>query len=265
MSIESQADFDGIQRVGRVVAETLRAMERETRAGITTGDLDAIGAAVLTHHGARSAPQLFYACPTTNLISVNDEIVHGLPGARRLRAGDVVKLDVTAVLDGYIADAATTVVVPPATVVAERLQRCAVAAFEGGCRAARAGAPVAHIGRAVERIVTSSGFSVIRALSGHGVGRAIHEEPTVPNFFDALQRARLTEGLVLTIEPIIAERRGAPGSGRTSSSRSAGAPRIVQEEDGWTLRTHNGSVAAHYEHTMIITKDMPLIVTRCEE
>ncbi len=150
MSIESQADFDGIQRVGRVVAETLRAMERETRADITTGDLDAIGAAVLKRHGARSAPQLFYACPTTNLISVNDEIVHGLPGARRLRGGDVVKLDVTAELDGYIADAATTVVVAPSTAVGERLKTCAVAAFEGGCRAARAGDPVAHIGRAVE-------------------------------------------------------------------------------------------------------------------
>lgn len=248
MSIESQADFDGISRVGRVVAEALLAMERATRADITTGELDDIGAAVLERHGARSAPQLFYACPTTNLISVNDEIVHGLPGDRRLRVGDVVKLDVTAELNGYIADAATTVVIPPATIVGRRLKDCAVSAFEAGCGAARAGVPVTHIGRAVEHTVRSHGFSVIRPLSGHGVGRAIHEEPTVPNFYDPQQRTRLTEGLVLTIEPIIAER----------------AQRIVQDDDGWTLRTHNGCLAAHYEHTVIITNRDPVIVTRLE-
>ena len=258
MSIESQADFEGIRRVGRVVAEALRAMERETQADVTTGELDAIGAAVLKHQGARSAPQLFYGCPTTTLISVNDEIVHGLPGARRLRGGDVVKLDVTAELDGYIADAATTVVVPRATAVGERLKECALAAFEGGCRAARAGDPVAHIGRAVEEIVNSYGFSVIRALSGHGVGRAIHEEPTVPNFYDPQQQATLTEGLVLTIEPIIAAQ---PKAGRSRSNRT---PRVIEQPDGWTLRTHNGCLAAHYEHTLIITKGAPLVVTRLE-
>ena len=279
MSIESQADFDGIRRVGRVVAEALRAMELETRAGITTGELDAIGAAVLTRHGARSAPQLFYACPTTNLISVNDEIVHGLPGARRLQGGDVVKLDVTAELDGYIADAATTVVVAPATAVGLQLKNCAVAAFEGGRRAARAGVGVAQVGRAVEQIVSLYGFSVIRPLSGHGVGRAIHEQPTVPNFYDPQEHARLTEGLVVTIEPIIAERRAATrgpemtrderrGALAPPSPRSftgVGAPRIIEDSDGWTLRTHNGCLAAHYEHTMIITTGEPLIVTRCDE
>lgn len=130
MSIESQADLDGIQRVGRVVADTLRAMELETRAGITTRDLDEVGASVLKSHGARSAPQMVYGCPTVNLISVNDEVVHGLPGERRLRPGDIVKLDVTAELDGYIADAATTVVLPSGPTTAVRLRDCAVSAFE---------------------------------------------------------------------------------------------------------------------------------------
>jgi methionyl aminopeptidase len=258
MSIESQADFDGICRVGRVVAEALRAMERDTRAEITTAELDAIGAAVLARHGARSAPQLLYGCPTTNLISVNDEIVHGLPGSRRLQGGDVVKLDVTAELDGYIADAAITVVIPPATMVARRLKDCAVAAFHGGCRAARAGARVSDIGRAVEHIVDSYGFSVVRSLSGHGVGRAIHEEPTVPNFYDAQRQTRLTEGLVLTIEPIIAAQRHAKGTGKRG-------PRVIEQRDGWTLTTDNGSLAAHHEHTIIVTNDDPLIVTRCDE
>lgn len=245
MSIESQADFDGIQRVGRVVAEALRAMEVKVRAGITTADLDAIGAAVLTRYGARSAPQLVYGCPTANLISVNDEIVHGLPGPRRLQAGDVVKLDVTAELNGYIADAAITVVLPPSSAVAQRLLQCAVEAFHAGYYVAQAGRAVSEIGREVERSVTSAGFKVIRQLSGHGVGRAIHEEPTVPNFYNRHQRHTLTDGLVLTIEPIIAER----------------STRIVQDDDGWTLRTDNGCLAAHYEHTVIITNGAPLIVT----
>ena len=153
----------------------------------------------MRRHGARSAPQLIYHCPAVNLISVNDEIVHGLPGARVVDGGDVVKLDVTAELDGYIADAATTVVVPPASSAAIRLQACAKAAFAAGRDAARPGRLVSDIGRAVERVVRSYGFDIIRELSGHGVGRTIHERPTVPNYYDPFQRDRLTEGLVLTI------------------------------------------------------------------
>jgi len=247
MSIESQADLDGIILAGRVVADVLKAMERAVEAGLTTQDLDDIGASVLRHNGARSAPRLLYGCPSHNLISVNDEIVHGLPGRRTLRQGDVVKLDVTAEVDGYIADAATTVVLPGGGGDSgERLRTCAVAAFDAGCAAATAGRRVSEIGRAVEREVTSHGFAVLRELSGHGVGRHIHEEPTVANYFDPFQRDMLTDGLVLTIEPLVSERR-------------TGA---VQDADGWTLRTRNGCLAAHYEHTIIITKGTPVIVTR---
>ena len=245
MSIESQDDLDGITHAGRVVAGVLKAMASAVEAGITTRDLDGIGAAVLKREGARSAPRLHYSCPSDNLISVNDEIVHGLPGPRRLRAGDVVKLDVTAEVGGYIADAATTIVLPGGTENGERLRTCAVAAFEAGCPAATAGRRVSEIGRAVEREVSSRGFSVLRELSGHGVGRRIHEEPTVANYFDPFQRDMLTDGLVLTIEPLISEQRTG----------------IVQDADGWTLRTRNGCLAAHYEHTMIITKGAPIIVT----
>jgi methionyl aminopeptidase len=245
MSIESQADLAGIQRVGRVVAEAIEAMESATHLGITTAELDEIGAAVLRRHSARSAPQLVYNCPTVNLISVNDEIVHGLPGRRRLLHGDVVKLDVTAELNGYIADAATTVVVSPGSSTATRLQECSKKAFTAGCQAARPGRLVSEIGRAVEGVVRSYGFDVIRELSGHGVGRTIHEQPVVPNFCDPSQRDVLTEGLVLTIEPLIAEKRS----------------RVQLDRDGWTLRTRNGLLAAHYEHTVIITKGAPMIVT----
>jgi methionyl aminopeptidase len=246
MSIESLADLDGITRAGRVVADVLKAMEARVEAGITTRELDDIGAGALRHHGARSAPQMFYGCPAYNLISVNDEVVHGLPGDRTLRSGDVVKLDVTAEVDGYIADAATTIVVAGGGDKGERLRAAAIAAFEAGCAAATAGERVSAIGRAVERTVSARGFSVVRELSGHGVGRRIHEEPTVANYYDPFQRDVLTEGLVLTIEPIISERRTT----------------VVADADGWTLRTRNGCLAAHYEHTLIITGGAPVIVTR---
>jgi methionyl aminopeptidase len=245
MSIESQADFEGISRAGRVVAGVLKAMASAVEAGITTQELDDIGASKLRQHDARSAPRQLYGCPAYNLISVNDEVVHGLPGPRALRPGDVVKLDVTAEVDGYIADAATTVVLPGGLETGERLQRCAIAAFDAGAAAARSGHRVSAIGRAVEREVSSHGFAVLRELAGHGVGRHIHEEPTVANYFDPHQRDVLTEGLVLTIEPLIAERRTG----------------VKQDADGWTLRTRNGCLAAHYEHTLIITNGAPVIVT----
>ena len=246
MSIESQTDLDGITRAGRVVADALKAMELAVSAGVKTQELDEVGASVLRRSGARSAPRLLYGCPSDNLISVNDEIVHGLPGRRTLRPGDVVKLDVTAEVGGYIADAATTVVLPGGHENGERLRSCAIAAFTAGCDAARAGRRVSEIGRAVEAEVTSRGFSVLRELTGHGVGRHIHEEPTVANYFDPRQRDMLTEGLVLTIEPIVSERR----------------THAVQDADGWTLRTRNRCLAAHYEHTIIITNGAPVVVTR---
>jgi methionyl aminopeptidase len=246
MSIESEDDLAALQRVGYLVARTLADMEQAVGPGLTTADLDAIGGARLRSSGARSAPQIFYGCPTMTLISVNDEVVHGLPGRRRLHAGDIVKLDVTAELDGYIADAARTVVVPPGRPISSGLRDAAHSAFARASASARAGLPVSTIGREVERSVTRDGYSVIRELSGHGIGRAIHEPPDVPNFFNARQRDVLTEGLVLTIEPLIAE-------------RPCGA---VTEPDGWTIRTDNGALAAHFEETIVITRGTPLVLTR---
>jgi methionyl aminopeptidase len=236
VSIQNERDLQGIRRAGRVVAAALAAMRAAVRPGATTADLDEVGARVLARSGARSAPRMVYGFPGITLISVNDEIVHGIPGDRRLRPGDVVKLDVTADLDGYVADAAETVVVPPAAPVAARLDACAREAFRRGARAARPGRQVREIGAAVERHVRSCGFHVVRELTGHGVGRTIHEEPPVPNYDDPFARQRLTEGLVITIEPLIAASRA----------------RAVTAADGWTIRTHNAALAAHYEHTLIV-------------
>lgn len=245
MSIETPADLNSLREVGRVTRLTLDALERHVRAGVTTADLDAVARAIFAENGARSAPALVYNFPGTVLISVNEEIVHGVPGPRALRHGDLVKLDVTVEKDGYVADAARTVVVGSGTQVADRLIACVRAAFTAALAVARAGTRVNEIGRAVEAEVRRRGFTVVHGLSGHGVGRTIHEEPTVPNNYDPWQRDVLTEGLVLTIEPLI----------------SAGSAKTVQDRNGWTMRTRDGSLAAHHEHTIVITKDSPIILT----
>lgn len=245
MSIESAADWKGLRRAGRIAKLTLDALEANVRPGISTGELDAVAARVFAAHGARSAPAIEYGFPGTVLISVNDEVVHGIPGPRRLDPGDLVKLDVTVEKDGYIADAARTVIVERGSELAMRLAACAGEAFAAALAVARAGTRVNEIGRAIEAVVRRNDFAVMRGLAGHGVGRAIHEEPSVPNHFDPRQRDVLTDGLVLTIEPII----------------SAGSDRIRQDRDGWTTRTSDGSLAAHHEHTVVITRDRPVVLT----
>lgn len=244
MSIESARDWVGLREVGRVTRLTLDALERHVRIGVSTAELDAIAATVLAEHRARSAPALVYGFPGTVLISINDEVVHGIPGSRRLVSGDLVKLDVTVEKDGYVADAARTVIVGPGSAVAEHLRICAASALRAALQVARAGTLVNEIGRAVTTEVRRHGFSVVRGLTGHGVGRAIHERPEVPNEYDPQQRDVLTEGLVLTIEPLI----------------SAGSPNVRQDADGWTIRTRDGSLAAHTEHTIVITRAVPLVL-----
>jgi methionyl aminopeptidase len=245
MSINSNDDFEALARVGRVVALALREMRRQARPGVTTGELDAIGAAVLAEHGATSAPQEVYNFPGVNCISLNDEAVHGIPSDRVVRATDLVKLDVTAKLDGYIADAALTVPMPAAAARERRLSACAEMALGRSIEAARLGRPVYEIGRALEREVRRHGFRVLRELRGHGVGRTIHEEPTVPQWEDRSADQSLTEGLVLTIEPIIA----------------VGTGKVLADPDGWTLRTADGLPSAHWEHTVVITRGRPHILT----
>ena len=245
MSIESEADWRGLRAVGRVVRLTLDALERHARPGVTTGELDRIAAGVFAAHGARSAPSLVYGFPGTVLISVNDEVVHGIPGARRLAAGDVLKLDVTAEKAGYMADAARTVVLGGESDVARRLRLCVREAFASALKVARAGNLVSGIGRAVETEVHRWGFSVIRDLGGHGIGRTIHEAPSVPNYYDPRQHDVLTDGLVVTIEPII----------------TCGAAAAFEDRDGWTIRTTDGSLSAHHEHTLVITRRRPVLLT----
>jgi methionyl aminopeptidase len=245
MTLSSQRDLAGLRRAGAVVAETLRAMEAAARPGIRTAELDEVATRIFRGHGARSAPQLAYGFPGTTCITVNDQVVHGVPGERVLEPRDVVKLDVTAELDGYIADAAATVLIPPAQPAGRRLRKCARRAFERACAVARPGLPVAELGRVVEDEVGRWDCSVMRELRGHGVGRAVHEAPSIPNYYSPLTEGVLHEGLVIALEPIVSER----------------PARVVGSPDGWTLRTHNRSLAAHYEHTIVITAAGAEVVT----
>jgi methionyl aminopeptidase len=245
MSIETPEEMKGMRAAGEVVRRVLDAMLGAVRPGVTTAELDGIGEKTMHEHGGRSAPALVYKFPGANCISLNEEAVHGIPGPRALREGDLVKLDVTVEKNGFMADAAVTVPVGEVTEECQRLVDCAERAFTKAMLVARAGFRLSEIGRVVEREVRRSGFSVIRDLSGHGIGRTIHEDPRVPNYPDPEANQVLTEGLVITVEPIIA----------------AGSGRSVVAKDGWAVLTADRRPSAHYEHTLVITKGAPILLT----
>jgi methionyl aminopeptidase len=245
MTITSKSDLEGMQRVGRLVADTIALMRAQVAPGVTTGELDVAAERFARAAGARSAPQLAYGFPGFTCISVNEQIVHGIPGPRALLPGDLLKLDVTLELGGYMADSAVTVVVGPTTSPTHRLQRAVRIAFNQGLAAARPGRRLRDVGRAVERAAKREGVSVLRELAGHGIGRRIHEEPSVPNWADPDAVDVLHEGLVIALEPLV----------------SAARTQVVEEADGWTLSTRNRSLAAHHEHTIVIREGVPLVLT----
>ncbi len=246
MTINSPEELAAMRTIGRIVAQTLRAMGRYAREGMTTRELDAYGQQLLSSQGARSAPALAYGFPGATCISLNDEAAHGIPGDRVIRAGDLINIDVSAELAGYFADTAATFQIGRVSDQARRLCRCTRRALAEAIWSARAGRPFNHIGRAVERQARACGFRIIRNLAGHGVGRHIHEAPgSVLNYYEPADRRRLPRGLVLTIEPFL----------------SARAQHTVSAADGWTLRTPDGSLTAQYEHTVVITNGRPILLT----
>lgn len=248
MSITNPEQFEKLRACGMIVGKALRAMAAQVRPGITTGELCEIGSCVLAEHGARSSPPMVYGFPGDVCISVNDEVVHGIPGSRVLQPGDLVKLDMTAEKYGYHTDSAVSIEVPSSSATkskARELAHCAERAFRQALGAARAGNRTKDIGHAVEREVRRRGFAIIKELGGHGIGRTIHEPPSVPNYADSFAQHKLTEGLVITIEPLI----------------SAGKGDITLDKDGWTYRTADGSLSAHYEHTVVISRGEPIFLT----
>jgi methionyl aminopeptidase len=245
MTIDNQEELDALIRAGRVVAEARQVMVEAVSPGTTTGELDAVGREVLRRYGARSAPRVTYRFPGTTCISVNDEAAHGIPSLKRqLREGDLVNLDVSAELDGYYSDTGISVAVGKVSPVATRLLDATRLAQQDAMTAAQPGARLRDLGRAVEKRARRHGFRVIKNLNGHGIGRGLHEEPSVPSVDDG-QRMVLREGLVLAIEPFL----------------SVSSDHVVDDEDGWTLRTSDGSLVAQFEHSMVVTKDGPLVLT----
>jgi methionyl aminopeptidase len=245
MSINTPEELEGMELAGKVTRAVLEAMKAAVRSGITTRELDEEGAAVMRSFGGKSAPKLVYGFPGYSCISVNDEIVHGIPGARKLADGDLVKLDVTVAVGGYMGDCCETIGVGEIKPERQHLIDCARRAFHAGLGAVRPGARVFDIGREIQKTVHAAGFSVVRDLTGHGIGRTIHEAPLIPNEYDRSCSDLLTEGLVFTIEPIIA----------------MGTSRTVTMKDGWTIRTRDHSYAAHYEHTLMVTADGARLLT----
>lgn len=246
MSIENENDLLALRKIGRIVAKCLQLMATKLEPGMTTRELDGIGKRFLEQYGARSAPTLVYNFPGATCISVNEEACHGIPGDKVLQAGDIVNIDVSAELNGYFADTGGSFVIPPETKVKSRLCEVAKSALANAMIEATAGAKINRIGFAVEKIARENGFTVIRNIGSHGVGRSLHEEPEfIANYFDPKDRRILHEGQVITIEPFV----------------SSGGKNVFDVGDGWTLATQKGIFTAQYEHTMVITKGMPLIMT----
>lgn len=246
MSINSEKDLEGLRRIGRIVARCLQHMQSKLEPGMTTAELDEIGGQFLAAHGARSAPKITYNFPGHTCISVNEEAAHGIPGARVLKAGDLVNIDVSAELDGYFADTGGSAIIPPASDLHQRLCAVAKRALNRAMLEARAGAKLNRIGYAIETEAIRNGFTVIENLGSHGVGRALHEEPKfIAGYYDTRDRRILRENQVITIEPFI----------------SSGAREVFDNGDGWTLVTDPGTFTAQYEHTVVITKGKPLIMT----
>lgn len=248
MTITAPEDIDRLLRIGKIVAEARDAMGRAVKPGVTTVELDAIGRSVLTKYGARSAPELAYGFPGATCISVNHELAHGIPSERALAAGDLVNIDVSAELDGYWADTGASFPVGEVDSRAKALLWATRQALEDGIQQVRAGRPIKNIARAVERRAKRAGFRVVRDLCGHGVGRHIHEEPSIPNTTHGDVKGTLWDGLVMTIEPFL----------------TTSAERVREAADGWTLHTPDGSRGAQFEHTMIVTRGEPIIVTQGE-
>ncbi len=246
MTIGTEEELAGLLAVGGIVAQTLRHMGGRLEPGITTKELDVIGAKLLEDEGAESAPAISVGFPGATCISVNNQIAHGIPSARRVEAGDLVNIDVSARKDGFFADCGATFLVPPTTEAQRGLCRTTRKALNRSIKAVKAGAPMNAIGRTIERVARQRGYTVIRNLHSHGVGSALHEEPNIPPYQDRQDRRRLHEGMVFTIEPFL----------------STGAEWAEESGDGWTLMTPPEYLTAQYEHSLVVTRSGAIVLTR---
>jgi len=246
--LKSERDLEAMRPACAIAGAVLNEVAAFIRPGVTTRDVDEFGAAQMKARGARSAFLNYKKYPCHLCISVNEQVVHGLAGPRQLRFGDIVSLDVGVVYNGFIGDNARTVAVGGCSVQAQRLMDVCEKSLYEGIAQALPGNRVADISRAVQKYVEGNGFSVVREFVGHGVGRSMHEEPQVPNFVDGKKTEKLRPGMTIAIEPMV----------------NAGRPEVKILNDDWTVVTVDGSLSAHFEHTVLITEAEPEILT-CPE
>jgi methionyl aminopeptidase len=242
---KSQQEIDTMARAGAVVAGTLALLGERIQPGVTTGELDAVAEEFIRSHNGEPTFKGYKGYPAATCLSPNAMVVHGIPGARKLEDGDILSVDVGVTLDGFVADSAWTFPVGSIAPETQRLLDVCKAALAAGIAEARPENSIGDISRAVQTVTEEGGFSVIRSLVGHGVGRSMHEDPQVPNFVSAHTGPVLKEGMTIAIEPMI----------------TAGGPDVYIHDDDWSISTVDGSLAAHFEHTVAVTSEGPRVLT----
>ncbi len=246
MTISDTAELEKLRGIGRIVAQVLEAMGRALEPGMTTLELDALGEKLLEDAGARSAPRVMYDFPGGTCISINEEVAHGIPGSRVIKAGDLVNIDVSAEMDGFFSDTGSSFAVPPVTKQVETLCRDGKRALWEGIRAVKPGGPLNEIGRRIEAFAIKNNYQLIRNLASHGVGRSLHEEPKeIATWHEPRDKRIIKEGSVFTVEPFL----------------STASDWVEQADDGWTLFADPGNLTVQYEHTLVATKRGPLVLT----
>jgi len=243
--IKSRSEIAAMRRAGSVVASILKTLSKEIKAGVTTRHLNDIAVSELIRYGAASSFKGYMGFPATLCVSINEEIVHGIPGERKIREGDIVSLDFGAKVDGFHGDAALTVGVGSISPQAKQLLQITKSCLEAGISVARAGAHLSDISAAIQHYAESGGFSVVREYTGHGIGRAMHEEPQIPNFGLPGLGPVLRKGMTLAIEPMV----------------NIGAWQTKVKNDGWTVVTADGNLSAHFEKTIAITDGEAEVLT----
>jgi methionyl aminopeptidase len=245
---KSPAEIERMARAGRVVVDTLALLGEHIRPGLTTVELDAMADEYIRSQGGEPTFKGYRGYPASICTSPNDMVVHGIPGPYELDEGDVLAVDVGVTLEGYVADSAYTFPVGQISADAERLLEACQAALAAGIEQCRAGNRLSDISHAIQQTTEENGFSVVRSLVGHGVGQAMHEEPQIPNFGEPGRGPLLEPGMTFAIEPMI----------------NAGGADVVVHNDKWSISTADGSLSAHFEHTVAITDEGPRILTRAE-
>jgi methionyl aminopeptidase len=242
---KSPQEIEQMARAGRVVADTLTLLAEHVRPGITTAELDAIAEEFILSQGGYPTFKGYRGYPAATCLSPNDMVVHGIPGLYVLEEGDILSADVGVTLGGFVGDSACTFAVGDISPEAERLLETCQAALAAGVEQCRAGQRLSDISHAIQKVTEEAGFSVVRSLVGHGVGRSMHEDPQIPNYGPPNRGPLLAEGMVFAIEPMI----------------NAGGPDVVVHDDEWSISSRDGSLSAHFEHTVAVTEDGPRILT----